>query len=117
MSVYLMSQVLDRPDPDPERQLLLLKLADNNDEEGLMRAGFDFDPEPQAAPRQRTKSPIPEALRWQVFERDDFTCQTCGSRTMLRADHIIPESKGGPMTLENLQTLCSACNSKKGTTA
>lgn len=60
------------------------------------------------------KRPIPEVLRWQVFERDEFACQRCGSRSMLRADHIFPESRGGPMTLENLQTLCMSCNSSKG---
>ena len=61
------------------------------------------------------KQPIPVALRWQVFERDNFTCQKCGSRQFLSADHIIPESKGGPTILENLQTLCRSCNSRKGT--
>lgn len=60
------------------------------------------------------KRPIPEGLRWQVFERDDFRCRRCGSRKWLRADHIIPESKSGPMTLDNLQTLCRRCNSSKG---
>jgi 5-methylcytosine-specific restriction endonuclease McrA len=61
-----------------------------------------------------SKRPIPEALRWEVFERDDFRCRMCGARRWLRADHIIPESKGGEMTLDNLQTLCRSCNSKKG---
>jgi hypothetical protein len=60
------------------------------------------------------KQPIPEALRWQVFERDDFRCVKCGRRSHLRADHVIPESLGGPTTLGNLQTLCEACNCKKG---
>jgi 5-methylcytosine-specific restriction endonuclease McrA len=49
-----------------------------------------------------------------VFERDDFRCLKCGSRRNLNADHIHPESKGGPTTLENLQTLCRGCNSRKG---
>jgi hypothetical protein len=60
------------------------------------------------------KEIIPEPLRWEVFERDGFECVKCGSRRMLRADHIVPESKGGKATLGNLQTLCMPCNSSKG---
>lgn len=60
------------------------------------------------------KIPIPEELRWQVFRRDDFTCKKCGRQDHLRADHVIPESKGGKAILENLQTLCQWCNSSKG---
>ena len=60
------------------------------------------------------KEKIPEALRWRVFERDGFACRKCGKRELLRADHVIPESKGGPTTFENLQTLCNKCNSRKG---
>lgn len=60
------------------------------------------------------KEPIPESLRWQVFERDGYACKHCGCKSMLRADHIIPEVCGGAATLENLQTLCVRCNSRKG---
>lgn len=51
-----------------------------------------------------------------IFHRDNWTCQHCGStdRSQLCVDHIIPFSKGGTETLENLQTLCRSCNSKKG---
>lgn len=57
---------------------------------------------------------IDEKLRWRVFDRDGHRCKRCGSGQMLRADHIIPESKGGPTTFENLQTLCHSCNARKG---
>src|SRR5690606_16767468 len=80
----------------------------------------DFDPEAYRAYRASIGKPvyvkrtIPESLRWKVFERDGFACKECGSRSHLRADHIVPESEGGPMTFENLQTLCNRCNSRKG---
>jgi hypothetical protein len=64
-------------------------------------------------PRLPNKISIPADLRWAVFERDDFRCQQCGKRQYLCADHKIPESRGGPTTLENLQTLCKWCNSRK----
>lgn len=71
-------------------------------------------PNPESTKAGYRKKDIPEALRWQIFERDDFRCKHCGSRHQLRADHIIPESKGGETSIENLQTLCHRCNSRKG---
>ena len=61
------------------------------------------------------KHPIDPALRETVFARDGWHCVACGSTEALRADHVIPESKGGLATLGNLQTLCQRCNSSKGT--
>lgn len=57
---------------------------------------------------------IPEALRWKVWERDNFTCKHCGSRIFLSIDHIVAIANGGETILDNLQTLCSTCNSRKG---
>jgi hypothetical protein len=61
------------------------------------------------------KKKIGNGLRTAVFERDAYRCRACGTHRDLRADHIVPESKGGPTTLDNLQTLCAPCNSRKGT--
>jgi hypothetical protein len=79
---------------------------------------------PQSRPAQMTKprsryrkGVIPVELRWTVWERDNFTCRRCGARRFLATDHIIPESKGGPTTLDNLQTLCKDCNTRKGNRA
>lgn len=60
------------------------------------------------------KSAIPRRLSKLVFERDAYRCKHCGGHIDLSCDHIIPESKGGPTTFANLQTLCRPCNSAKG---
>ena len=58
-------------------------------------------------------------LRFAVFERDGYKCKCCGKhgyRSNLEIDHIIPISRGGKSTYDNLQTLCHDCNYKKGNT-
>jgi hypothetical protein len=55
------------------------------------------------------------ALRRAVLERDAYRCQICGDWHDLTIDHVYPRSKGGQTVLENLQTLCRSCNSRKGT--
>ena len=49
-----------------------------------------------------------------VFARDGWTCQYCGVRTNLTVDHVIPRSKGGPSTWENIVASCAPCNRRKG---
>lgn len=71
-------------------------------------------PQPPTGDAGYKKQTIPREIRWQVWERDNFTCQKCGSRRYLTVDHIFPESKGGTLDIDNLQTLCRLCNSKKG---
>jgi len=60
------------------------------------------------------KKRIPARLRWAVWERDNFTCKQCGVRRYLTIDHIVPESKGSKTEMDNLQTLCTKCNWRKG---
>jgi hypothetical protein len=60
------------------------------------------------------RKPIPAELRQAVYDRDGWACLRCGSRDHLSLDHVHPYSLGGPDTLENLQTLCRSCNSRKG---
>ena len=58
-------------------------------------------------------------LRFDILKRDNFKCCACGASPSkdpsveLHVDHIIPWSKGGETTQENLQTLCSKCNGGK----
>ena len=51
-----------------------------------------------------------------VMRRDGHTCVYCGSnkRQDLTIDHVIPQSKGGKNTWNNLVTACFKCNNKKG---
>ncbi len=55
-------------------------------------------------------------LRFKVLQRDRFRCQLCGRSPAtelgckLHVDHIVPYSKGGKTTFENLQALCAECN-------
>jgi 5-methylcytosine-specific restriction endonuclease McrA len=54
--------------------------------------------------------------RHSIFERDRHTCQYCGkvfSRSHLTIDHVIPQSRGGSDTWENLVLACLACNVRK----
>ena len=60
------------------------------------------------------KKPINRTLRTAVLERDAYRCVRCGTFKALTVDHIVPESKGGAATLENLQAMCRPCNSSKG---
>ena len=53
--------------------------------------------------------------RSNILLRDDESCQYCGKRGRdLTLDHIIPRSRGGQSTWENLVACCRACNGRKG---
>ena len=69
---------------------------------------------------------VPRRFRRQVtntflFARDDYCCMYCGrhraqlrGRSFLTRDHIVPTSRGGANTWENVVTACSPCNNRKG---
>lgn len=52
--------------------------------------------------------------RTNLYKRDNFTCQYCGSKKNLTIDHVVPKSKGGKTTWTNLATACHRCNTLKG---
>lgn len=74
-----------------------------------LMAGFDPDIVP----------PRPEPEEWRrirqaVFVRDRHICQYCGRKSeRLECDHIVPISKGGSNTMDNLITACFDCNRSK----
>jgi 5-methylcytosine-specific restriction endonuclease McrA len=50
-----------------------------------------------------------------VFARDRWTCQYCGTaRNSLTVDHVIPRSKGGSSSWDNIVASCAPCNRRKG---
>lgn len=74
--------------------------------------------------RERTKQSLIDGsghaylrLRFEVFRRDGFACQYCGRTAKedikLHIDHILPKSKGGSLSMDNLITACYECNEGK----
>lgn len=57
---------------------------------------------------------IPSEVRKNVCDHDGGRCQHCGATQNLELDHIIPLSRGGLNTEENLQVLCAPCIRSKG---
>lgn len=56
-------------------------------------------------------------LRFDILERDDFTCQYCGRsapKVELEVDHVLPSKLGGLTTKDNLVAVCVDCNRGKG---
>ena len=50
-----------------------------------------------------------------ILRRDGYTCQYCARRgEKLTVDHIVPRSRGGESTWDNLVACCKRCNHRKG---
>jgi len=64
--------------------------------------------------RIKRKREAPLKMRFEILERDGFTCQYCGATPQtgarLMLDHVVPFSKGGKTERENLITSCFSCN-------
>ena len=56
----------------------------------------------------------PAFTRFNVFLRDRFACQYCGAKDDLTFDHLVPRSRGGTTTWDNVIAACSPCNLRKG---
>ncbi len=69
---------------------------------------------------QQDQRKVTLGVRYRILARDRFRCVCCGAspatslNCALHVDHVIPSSKGGRSTEENLRTLCERCNVGKG---
>ncbi len=96
--------------------LLIKEKADQvENSNAMLRFGF---PLPSVI-RLRNYIQIPykeiPLTRRNVLHRDNHTCQYCGhTGESLTLDHVIPRSRGGKETWDNMITACLRCNVKKG---
>jgi hypothetical protein len=63
-----------------------------------------------------TRKAISKKIRFEIFKRDNFTCQYCGAHppiVILEPDHINPVCNGGQNNIDNLVTSCFECNRGK----
>ena len=79
----------------------------------VLRQNIAFE---MSAERQKqiARAQMSDKLRYSILKRDGFRCKICGRSAedgvKLHVDHIIPVSKGGKTTPDNLRTLCDQCN-------
>lgn len=70
--------------------------------------------------KRRTHREISDRQRFRILVRDGFRCKSCGASPLiqpgveLHVDHILPWSKGGETTDDNLESKCKQCNLGKG---
>lgn len=66
---------------------------------------------------RRSRRPMVQFTRANIYERDRYTCQYCGEQRepdYLTFDHVVPVAAGGTRSWENIVTACEPCNRKKG---
>lgn len=95
---------------EPADVVALVRQLDERKSARLERAHSELRGERAAPRRQR----IPEAVRHEVWRRDEGRCVDCGSNERLEFDHIIRLSAGGANTARNLELRCESCNRRKG---
>lgn len=90
----------------PENEQIIYEVVEAFRRRGMMR--------PYSSPSKPKRKSISTTKSLKVFARDEYRCVRCGTRENLTVDHIHPVSKGGSNAMDNLQTLCGSCNSRKG---
>lgn len=97
------------------------KIMTHNDLDALSPGQYMLIEKPPEKPIIKFDDSISAKLRAEVFDRNGFTCQSCGlcpgdidpatnRKVRLHVGHIDDRSHGGKAVLSNLRTLCSSCN-------
>ncbi|MBI4320658.1 MAG: HNH endonuclease [Chloroflexi bacterium] len=85
---------------------------------GILRTPTTYFPRPSVIRMvYLIKRPRPKVRlsRKEIFARDRFTCQYCGTKGKdLTIDHVIPRHRGGRHCWDNLVSACKVCNHRKG---
>jgi hypothetical protein len=127
MPVLVLNASLQPLSVIPERRLVVLlskqKVAFVDDsvrqviEDGIRARQLNAE-EPvivQLLANVRVPRMVLRPTRANIMLRDEDTCQYCGKRSReLTLDHVIPRSRGGESTWENLVACCRICNGRKG---
>jgi hypothetical protein len=127
MPVLVLNASLQPLSVIPERRLVVLlskqKVAFVDDsvrqviEDGIRARQLNAE-EPvivQLLANVRVPRMVLRPTRANIMLRDEDTCQYCGKRSReLTLDHVIPRSRGGQSTWENLVACCRTCNGRKG---
>jgi hypothetical protein len=127
MPVLVLNASLQPLSVIPERRLVVLlskqKVAFVDDsvrqviEDGIRSRQLNAE-EPvivQLLANVRVPRMVLRPTRANIMLRDEDTCQYCGKHSReLTLDHVIPRSRGGQSTWENLVACCRACNGRKG---
>ncbi len=66
--------------------------------------------------RQYRRDPQDPKMREHVMQRDGFACVYCGAVNGLEVDHVVPLSRGGANTMQNIVVACRSCNATKNAT-
>ncbi len=96
----------DAPNPSPQDAETALGAADSTVQIG--------------SSKRRTRREISDRQRFRILVRDGFRCKSCGASPLvqsgieLHVDHVLPWSKGGETTDDNLVAKCKQCNLGKG---
>lgn len=84
---------------------------------GFVRSASALFPVPSVIKLSHmVKRPRPQRklTRFEIFSRDQYTCQYCGKKTrQLTIDHVVPRYRGGRQTWENMVSACVPCNRRK----
>lgn len=74
----------------------------------------DFDKIVLKAIIRKSQRQVDGNIQWEVFRRDNYTCQYCGEKNKpLTVDHYLAQDFGGETTVANLKTSCRPCNKRK----